>query len=274
MLIYDVPASMVALYADKHLIVRSGNPAELVKALSVVDRPRIHHMRLLGPDGNTDHFNDLPAGIPIELVIAGDGPVPGFLYEYVKLLPKHPMRVEISVAPGFGKALNLALSLGFHVKLKMMQPDADLVEESKRAAEHYLHNPTVDRTVEFFHSLFIAFLDGSPRHIWNIQNEDPSLDRYVTDQGTLGFSERLGYLPMPEQLDDFLDDFRLELLTERGECSTCRFFLNCAGYFKLPVRDFSCDNIKGLLQLLQDASKELRKEYEAASSGPLEGDSQ
>jgi hypothetical protein len=83
----------------------------------------------------------------------------------------------------------------------------------------------------------------------------------VKDDGTTVLSDRLDFLEMPEEADSFLGDLRLRLLSERGECSVCPFFVNCVGYFKFPDDKYSCEGVKELLGAVKKASVELRREF-------------
>ncbi len=261
MLTYNIPAAMAKSYTDCNLIIRSHDPEELVRVSSRVNGEALCRVDVLGLQANVEALAELSPSVPIEIVVPGAVEDLGALYGYQSVAKNHPVSINLKVVPGFYKAIKVAVSLGLAVMLEVTQPDRSLVDEMKMAQEYYLHNSMVDRPVEFFHSLLIAFYDESPRTIWNIQFEDPEYDRYLTDEGKLVLSGRLKDVAMPEGESDFLDEWRLSLLTEQGECSTCPYFLNCVGYFKYPDKSYSCTHVKRLLRIMKEAGRELRAEF-------------
>lgn len=126
------------------------------------------------------------------------------------------------------------------------------------ALNRYLHDATVASPVEFFHSILLAFChDDTMLSLWTIQDEDPERNRYVTEDGRVVLSDRLR-IEMPDSPGDFLDDYRHQLLSEQGECSICRYFTNCVGYFKFPDRGYSCKAVRNIFQHLKHASNEIK----------------
>ena len=62
-------------------------------------------------------------------------------------------RVTILARPGLLKAVKLAAALSLPVRVLPGQPTAEVLAELKEALDFYLHAPTVEAPVEFFHSL-------------------------------------------------------------------------------------------------------------------------
>jgi len=261
MLIYNVPATLAHSYADRNIIIRSPDSETLAEIVSGWTGDNLHGIQLLGLSGQAEPLRNLVRPVPVEIVLHEQMDEYGLLYAFHDLGEAHPICANLTVTPGFQKAVKVAVSLGFAVRLQVTQPDRDLVEEMKSVLEYYLHQTTVDQPVQFFHGLLVALYDESAENLWNIQCEDPSLDRYVTATGEVVLSRRLDFLAMPDGESTFLDDLRLELLTERGECSTCSFFTNCIGYFKFPDRKYSCTYVKELLTILKEAGSELRQQF-------------
>ncbi|MBK5970345.1 MULTISPECIES: hypothetical protein [Thiorhodovibrio] len=52
---------------------------------------------------------------------------------------RHPVRIAVATKPGFGKAVKLAASLQFGVRLKVGQEDAGQIGALARVLEAYLH---------------------------------------------------------------------------------------------------------------------------------------
>jgi hypothetical protein len=266
MLTYNVPASRIESFSNGNLIVRSRQPAELERASVKVNKERLSAIQLMCPTSDVEPLLNVDTSVPLIIDFADDSEDLAVLYALSDLAREHPVSASVEVAPGFEKIVKVAVSLGFAVALEPHQPEGALVDEMESTLDYYLHNTTVDQPIEFFHSLLVAFYDKSLRSLWNIQYEDPSLDRYITDDGHEVISNRLSSIPVSGDAADFLDDLRLELLSEQGECSTCPFFVNCQGYFKFPDRSYSCSRIKGLLQTLKNAGHELRKEFARVQS--------
>ena len=168
---------------------------------------------------------------------------------------KHPVRVTIPVVPGFTKAVRLAGSLNFAVKLAVTQPDPDLVREMLEVLDYYLHHSTVSQPIEFFHSLLMAFVEEAPLNLWTIQEEDPALFRYITNRGEETTSPRLAGSEMELKPPFSLETFIMKLLVEEGECNTCKFLNPCYGYFKWPRKDYVCEGVKALLKTVKMAAQ-------------------
>ncbi|MFH1115154.1 MAG: hypothetical protein V1792_14680 [Pseudomonadota bacterium] len=264
MVIYNIPASVVENYAHNDLIIRSDDPIELVKAFRKADSGSVRYLQLLKPDCIPDPLLEIVEPVRLELVVEDFTQDVDFFHNYSEVGLKHPVRVRIRTSPGFGEAVKLPLSLGFAVALETTQPAPALVEELKAVLEYYLHNTDVRQPVDFFHSLLTVLFDGTDCTLWEIQGEDPALHGFVTEAGQLVLSQRLPSLALDQSPSTFLHDLKLELLTDHGECMTCPFFTKCMGYFKFPDRRFSCSHIRELLEILWNAAKELRREYEAA----------
>ena len=196
MLTYNIPAAMANSYTDHNLILRSKDPEELVRVASQTDQEAIVRLDVLGLQADAAPLTGIAPAIPIEIVQMGEIQELGALYAFQDLGKSHSVSINIEAVPGFHKAVKVAVSLGYGVSLEVTGPEPALIDEMKTSLEFYLHNSMVDRPVEFFHSLLIAFYDESPRTIWNIQFEDPEYDRYVTDTGELVLSSRLKDLPI------------------------------------------------------------------------------
>jgi hypothetical protein len=156
--------------------------------------------------------------------------------------------------------VKLALSLDFAVKLELSQPEPAAMEELLQVAGLYLHQSTVSQPVEYIHSMFLSFYHGDPVTLWTVQEEDPALVRYVTDQGAETLSPRFAGVDLKYGVASFIQAFTEELLSDKQECSDCGFFEHCRGYFKWPKKDYRCDGVKILFQGLKEAAAELRKD--------------
>ena len=211
-------------------------------------------------DSNVDALLHLPDSAAIDLVV--DDPEAQFskIYRFAEFLQRHTVRVTVRGVPGMTKAVKIAQALNFSVRLEVNQPEGPVVDELITLAEYYLRGSTVTSPIEPFHSLFLSFLSGKPTSLWSLQEEDPAVDRYVTDEGSVAFSKRLVSLGIPEnQLAGFLEQ-HMSACSEADECAACEFFSRCRGFFKLPDKGYQCGRVKRLFGLLNEAAIEMRKD--------------
>lgn len=270
-LCYNVPVSLLDLYRREPVILRSNDVTELVDALNRTTPEDLIYLQILSPMQDSGPLLKLKQPTLIDVVV--DDPADfAQLYKHSEVFGAHPVRVTARAAAGFTKTVRLAMSLGLPVKLEVTQPDRSVVDELLGLLDHYLHQTTVSQPMEFFHSLLMGFYLNRPVSLWEIQEEEPSMFRYVTDAGNIAISRRMAMTIDPSRADEFLTDFKAKLLHEQGECSTCPFFSPCAGYFKLPNPKYSCSNIRDLFTAIQDAASELLKDYEEcvrSEGGPM-----
>jgi hypothetical protein len=270
-IVYNIPATMIEAFRGRDLIVRSHDPSEVLQKLAQDDLERLAYLQILGTGGSIDSLLRWGPSIPVDLVVQDPEADLPLLYRYAPLPADRPVRVSVPVVPGFSKVVKLALSLNFAVKLELSQPEPALIEELLRVATLYLHQSTVSQPVEFIHSIFLGFYNRTPLTLWALQEEEPALFRYVTDQGAETLSRRFAGVELKYGVASFIKEFTTALLSEKQECGDCRFFENCAGYFKWPRREYRCDGVKALFRTLQAAAEELRADL-AAFDTPGEED--
>ncbi len=261
--IYNVPADRLDPVEDAGVVIRSHDPAELVECVVEVAPERIVHLQLLSLDREPRILRELAEPIPLELVVEDVATQYALLYRYADLLKTRPIRVRVPVQPGFMKVVKVATAVEFAVILEAGQPDRTTVEEMMTMLDTYLHQTTMAAPVEFFHSLLMAYFADEPATLWEIQDEDPAVWRYITDDGTVALSKRLSLLPELSDADS-MDDIKALVPTWNPECVSCRFLTRCQGYFKLPDTSYQCREIVRLLRLIQEAARDLRKDYDAS----------
>jgi hypothetical protein len=261
MLIYNVPAAALNSHKEKNVTVRSDNARALVESFSAVPKDNLWSLQVLSMDCDPDALLHLSDAVQIDLVV--DHPMTEFsrLYQFAELTRRHQVRVTVRVAPGMTKAVKIAQALNFSVKLDVGQPDEPLVDELIALLEYYLRGSTVSSPIEPFHSLFLSFYSNRPTSLWSLQEEDPAVDRYVTDDGTVAFSKRLVPLGIPEnKFPGFLEQFMS--CGDSDECRACEFLSRCQGYFKVPDKGYQCEHLKRLFALLNEAAAEMRQDEE------------
>jgi hypothetical protein len=263
---YNIPASLVAAFRGRKVIVRSPGEAEIVQNITDGDLENVSFIKLLSLNGEIGALMGWGQGIPVDLVVSDPCRDLPLLYRYAPLLAVHPVRVSVPLVPGFGNVVKLAVSLNFAVKVEGGQPDESLTDEMQRTARFYLHQTAVSEPVEFFHSLFLAFFHRDPVTLWTIQGEDPSLNRFITDRGEETMPGRLAGVEASRGFSAFLHELRDGLATEKGECAGCEFLMQCMGYFKWPRREYRCHTVKALMLTLRSAAEELRADMASLPS--------
>jgi hypothetical protein len=265
-IVYQIPLAQLDAFRGHPLVVRSDRPQDLVAQLLPNDLGDLAFIQLYGLPSDTDVLMHWAEGLPIDLVLDDPGRDFPNLYGYAKLLDNRPVRITIPVEPGFEKAVRLASSLQFAVRLTIGQPDADLTESLAGVLGDYLHKGMVAQPIECFHSLLLGFCRDEPVNLWAIQEEDPALTRYVDERGTERLPGRLSGRVSGPAAESFVADWGTGLLSGGAECAECPFFTACRGYFKWPARDYECTGVKALLATLRRAADELRADIAASTS--------
>lgn len=207
------------------------------------------------------------SAVALDVVVSQPGSEFSSLYHLADVRNVRDVRVTLPVVPGFSKALRLAAALQLPVRLLPGQPDDALVEELLGAVDFYLHDPSVEAPVEFFHS-FLASHSGVPgSDLWMILEQDPDEYRRHDQQGALIYPE--GALPSPAP-SGFVTRFEQTLADQGAECSGCRWQSFCRGYFKMPDPDYACAGIIRVFDALAKAAGEMATDLAAWQPPPQE----
>jgi len=262
-LVYNIPAKQIESYRERNVIVRSSSPGEIVAALCAADSARVRFIQLLGTPEDTAELEACGEGIPIEIVLKDPGSEFTLLYDYTNLIDTHPVRVAIPVLPGFSKAVRLAVSLNFAVKLEMRQPDSFLIEELSDVLDFYLHGTNVRQAIDPFQAMLLSFYRHEPLLMWEIAEEDPVQVRYITDDGEETIAKRFVGARLAGDVADFVKSYSQNLLSEKRQCHECEFFNRCEGFFKWPDKSYDCVGIKRLFTTLANAADEVTQDLAA-----------
>lgn len=261
--IYNIPLSRRADYRNRLVVLRSANVQELAGVLRNADRRNIVSVQIISPASDIDPPLGEFFSIPVDLLLVNVEKEYPNLYQWAALASEGPARVSIPLVAGFGKAVKLAVSLGFAVKIEPAQPDADGIRQMRQALDLYLHHHGIGQPVEFFHGMLLSFFHDQPACLWAIQEEDPAGYHYVTDEGAEIISQRFAGAGEAGAIHTFPDRFKADLRTQGGECRACEFFDRCGGYFKWPDREYQCEGIKSVFREIRAASAELRQDMAA-----------
>jgi len=264
MMVYNIPAALFRAFPDRPLIVRAAAAAQLRAAFGDAVPDGVAFLQLTALTGDLAPLADWGDGLAVDLVMTDPAIELPLLYRCTPLLARHPVRVTIPWLPGLARAVKLAVSLGFPVRLVGPQPSAAALEEARQALDLFLHNPTVAQPVEPFHGLLGGLLHATPVDLWDLLERDPAQTRILDARAEV----------LPDQGPASVTVFRETLRAAGAECCACPWFASCGGYFKWPRIDFSCDGVKQLFADLDAAAAELRQglaAYAAERDGSGDG---
>lgn len=261
--IHHVPIVRLGEYLEADVVVRGHSPAALVRTLVGADTKsgRVHWVQILSPEADVAPLVEWDSEAPIDIVLTAPAVQYTELHKFATLRDRHPIRVTISVVPGFKKAALVAASLQFSIKLEIGQPDANLIDELLEVVDLYLHRTTVGEPIEFFHSVLLSFFNEVPDSLWRIQEDDPAVVRYVADEADTRQLRRTIVNASVDPLT-FVDDLGRDILAAGGECVECEFALMCRGYFKVPDRDYNCAGVRRIFHELATAANQLSADLE------------
>jgi hypothetical protein len=198
--------------------------------------------------------------IPLDVVLSDPASEFPDLYRLVDACAAREVRVTVPAAPGLAKAVRLAAALRLPVRVLPAQPAAEGLEELREALEFYLHGPTVETPVEFFHSLLATMCGGDSGSLWMILEEDPEVYQLFGANGQARLPRASDSGPVTMACEGFVETHLNSLIAQGAECATCPWQQQCRGYFKWPNALYSCEGVKQLFSSIQIAGNEIRKE--------------
>jgi len=200
------------------------------------------------------------SNIPLDVVLSDPASEFSDLYRLVDVYAVRAIRVTIPAAPGLTKAIRLAAALRLPVRVLPGQPSPDVLKELHDSLELYLHEPTVEAPVEFFHSLLATMCDWDAGSLWMILEEDPDAFHHYDADGRAGVP-RTGDPDRSEVASaGFVENHLSTLIAQGAECATCPWQQPCRGYFKWPDPAYSCEGVKQLFFSIQTAGNEIRRD--------------
>ena len=206
------------------------------------------------------------SNIPLDVVLSDPALEFSHLYRLVDAYAVRPIRVTMPAAPGLTKAIRLAAALRLPVRVLPGQPLAEVLEELRDALQFYLHEPTVEAPVEFFHSVLATMWDSDASSLWTILEADPDAFRHYDVDGRA----RVPRISYPDQSEitsaGFVEDHLSRLIAQGAECATCPWQRPCGGYFKWPDSAYSCEGVKQLFFNIQTAANEIRQDLASVAA--------
>ncbi len=265
----NVPVHLVDNFPENLLVVRSGAPCALVERIDDVLGERIDYVQLTDLDADPSPLIRWKQTFALDLTMTAPGRQFSRLYAFAPLLDRGPVRVQIPAVDGMRKAVKLAASLRFSVAIVPGQPNEAILPRLIELADFYLRNPAIEEPVEFFHSLFFAFVNGEKTTLWDILEKNPARFCHVEDDGSVAPPPKPVFWPKRQEFnaEDGDSHRRPSVAGNRIDCQECRFFPNCVGFFKHPDPGYTCLSIHPLLEHLEKAAFELKQDL--ASGGCL-----
>jgi len=271
------PVQMAEKFPGHRLVARSGDPSSFQELLGADGLKRVEYLQLTNLDADPSPLMKWDSVLPIELVMREPGREFPRLYAYARLLDRGPVRVSIPAADGIEKAVKLAASLHFSVKIIPGQPEPGQVEHLIHLTDFYLTNPTITQPIEFFHSLFFAMLNNLDTTLWEILEKEPTRFCFVTDDGQMAANEprQIPALEIRSEKAAEIKSGRKEnhhspsqsVMNRHKTCAVCTYSRWCRGFFKYPSADYSCTAVFPLFEYLFTAAAELKQDLSASAPG-------
>jgi hypothetical protein len=233
--------------------------------------PGLKWLQVEGLLGDSDAWALAAQGtsdVPLDVMLAVPGSEFANLYRLVEVRSVREVRVSLPASPGFLKAVRLAASLGFPIRLLPGQPSAETIKELAETVDFYLHDPRVEAPVEFFHSLLASMRGVETGSLWLIVEEDPAIFRHYDADGHTRLpraaqAAREGICP-----SEFVQTHLARLVAGGAECATCRWQQACRGYFKWPDPGYSCHGVKQLFSMIEAAADEIGQDLAGREGQP------
>jgi len=271
------PVHLIKQFPGHRLVARSDDPRFFQDHLDGDSIERIEYLQLTDLEADPSPLMMWEWALPVDLVMKEPGREFPRLYAYAPLLDRGPVRVSIPAAEGVEKAVKLAASLRFSVKIIPGQPEADQVMLLLRLADFYLRNPTIEKPIEFFHSLFFSIVNNLPITLWEILEKDPDRFCDVTDNGQISVRQP-GRIPALEIRSEKVAEIKSDrrqtppsqrqpVINRHNACAACTYYPWCKGFFKYPAADYSCTAVYPLFEYFLRAAAELKQDMAASMPG-------
>jgi hypothetical protein len=257
-----LPSSLAEKQGEQPFVAIVRNREELFRWLRDPP-PGLRWLQVEGMLADADAWTEVAhtdSDIPLDVVLSDPASEFSELYRLVDASAVCDIRVTVPVLPGSAKAVRLAAALRLPVRLLPGQPNAEALDELRAILDIYLHEPTVEAPVEFFHSLLVAACGTKDVSLWVILEHDPDTIRRYNADGQADFPAADDPNEGEFTPSDFVEKHLKSLIAQGGECAACPWQRPCRGYFKWPDPSYSCEGIKGLFSAIETAGVEIRRD--------------
>jgi hypothetical protein len=273
-----LPSSLAEKQGEQPFVAIVRNREELFRWLRD-PTPGLRWLQVEGMSADADAWTEVAhtdSDIPLDVVLSDPASEFSELYRLVDASAVCDIRVTVPVLPGSAKAVRLAAALRLPVRLLPGQPNAEALDELRAILDIYLHEPTVEAPVEFFHSLLVAACASKDVSLWVILEHDPDTIRHYNADGQIDFPATDDPGEGEFTPSGFVEKRLKSLIAKGGECAACPWQRPCRGYFKWPDPSYSCEGIKGLFSAIETAGIEIRRDMgdlaAARPANPPEGE--
>jgi hypothetical protein len=257
-----LPSGLAEKQGDQPFVAIVRNREELFRWLRDPP-PGLRWLQVEGMLADADAWTEVAhtdSDIPLDVVLSDPASEFSELYRLVDASAVCDIRVTVPVVPGSAKAVRLAAALRLPVRLLPGQPNAEALNELRAILDIYLHEPTVEAPVEFFHSLLVAACATKDVSLWVILEHDPDTIRRYNADGLTDFPATDDPNEREFTPSGFVEKHLKSLIAQGGECAACPWQRPCRGYFKWPDPSYSCEGIKGLFSAIETAGIEIRRD--------------
>ena len=257
-----LPSSLAEKQGEQPFVAIVRNREELVRWLRDPP-PGLRWLQVEGMLADADAWAEVAhtdSDIPLDIVLSDPASEFSDLYRLVDASAVCDIRVTVPVLPGSAKAVRLAAALRLPVRLLPGQPNGEALDELRAILDIYLHEPTVEAPVEFFHSLLVAACGAKDVSLWVILEHDPDTIRRYNAGGQTDFPATDDPNEREFTPSGFVEKHLNSLISQGGECAACPWQRPCRGYFKWPDPSYSCEGIKGLFSTIEAAGIEIRRD--------------
>lgn len=269
----SVPARLADRIEADVIVVRSARCAEIVQAYQSRGE-RIQGVQLEGLGDDLFSLSDLPIGLPMTVKMhPGDA---AQVYTSSWLSDRFVLGILMDVDNGLLQGVRIVTSAGVPVILNLdeVHDTGELIS----VLHYYLHEPHLQVPVEFFHSLFNAFLNKETLSLEGMYPESPDTFLYIDESGRVSGSARLARankffgevttgLALNEESPEYknLLDRRKNIFLFGSACAACEHFDLCGGYLRFIENKFDCEPFINAFTEMKTKAREIAADLSVSS---------
>lgn len=269
----SVPARLADRIESEVLVIRSALCADVVTAYQS-RKESIHGIQLDRLGDDLFSLAELPVGLSLT----------------VKMHPRDAARVHTSswlsdhFALGVLMDVDVGLLQGVRIVTSAGVPVILNLDEVRDTGElisvfhYYVHEPHLQVPVEFFHSMFNAYLNKAPLSLEDMYPESPDTFLYVDESGGITSSARLarfgaffGEVSDGIRIDKDSPAYkgllhrRKNIFLSGSACGACEHFDLCGGYLRAVEKEFDCESFVKAFEEMKAKAREIAADLAEAS---------